>query len=1139
MDRVRNRLRFWCALAALACAGFSAHAQMSYLGEGAGGALLVSCAPPQVRLDTLPDRSVSVHMEDATRILEAGAPDLPRYSCALIVDDHAEMAVEVLRAEYEEIGPLTVLPSRGNLSRAVDPAMVPVVFGPQYEEDGFFPRDPAILGHPFIQRQYRGQALYFHPVQYNPVSGMLRVYTLIEAAVYPTDAPGRNPMPAVRPDRTDLLMAEVYAGRFLNYPVHADRYDQVGELGPMLVIAHPAYTEALGPWVQWKREKGIPMEVVDVTTVNSVAAIRSLIADRYQNDAISYVVLVGDEDQVPVELVSNSSGVGYCDACYGYLSGDDHYSEVFVGHFLVRTPAELNSLVSKILEYEKNPDQSVDWFSVAMGIASNEGSGAGDEDQADWQHQNGIKEILLDFTYTAVHERYDGNHQSASPTGGITADGTGNPSASSLSGVINSGCTLINYTGHGDHSLLVTGGFSNTHINQLDNHGRYPYFIAVGCCVGDYDDDAGSGDTFGETWIKSPSATSPTGGIGGAFSSVFQSWAPPMEGQDEMNELISGIGTFTTRHTLGSIHYHGCASMNDAYGSAGTDMADTWILMADPSVQLRTAFPTAIGAIHPDLLFFGETELAVASATEDAFVCLSRGAEILATGLVQNGNCSLSFAPLAGPGPLLLTLTSFNTLPYQADITLIPSEGPYVVCTSQTVNDNSGNANGLADYGETFALDIMLSNLGLEGSGSVTATLLCADPAIAITDDTVTTGSLDADESAVLPVAFTCEVAQDVEDMQEVWFTCVVSDGSGSEWQTSFPVVMHAPALQCTGSAGILELSGNGNGRPDSGETIQVVFHVANAGHATTWVPVSGAVDSASPWLSWTIDGFTGPSLAPGAYAEFVFEATVDPLSPVAAPYLLEMEALAGALSLQCSFEGVINQIVEDWESAGTDSFEWILSGAADWYVTPTDPYEGDYCLQSGDIGSGEQSVLTLELEGSGGGEIRFAYRVSSENGYDFLRFRVDGNLAGAWSGETGWNTFTFFLPPGDHQLRWSYDKDEIYSAGADAAWLDQVILPPGASLTVVDEEASRPSWNLYPNPASDAIHVSGVKLPAAVTDWQVWDASGRLVQKGRWDTPASPALPWMVQTQGWPAGLYTLVLQCGQERTSLRFALR
>ncbi|MFM7728067.1 MAG: C25 family cysteine peptidase, partial [Flavobacteriales bacterium] len=166
-------------------------------------------------------------------------------------------------------------------------------------------------------------------------------------------------------------------------------------------------------------------EVVDVATINSVTAIGDYVQNYYETNGLTYLVLVGDEDQVPVQLVNYPSGQGYCDVCYGYTAGNDSYADLFVGHLLVHNANELPAVIAKTLEYERNPNTAVDWFSVAMGIGSNEGDGIGDDNEADWEHQNAIKEDLLGFTFTEVWEKYDGGHTANSPSGGITADGSG------------------------------------------------------------------------------------------------------------------------------------------------------------------------------------------------------------------------------------------------------------------------------------------------------------------------------------------------------------------------------------------------------------------------------------------------------------------------------------------------------------------------------------------------------------------------------------------------------------------------------------------------------------------------------------------------------------------------------------------
>jgi hypothetical protein len=85
-----------------------------------------------------------------------------------------------------------------------------------------------------------------------------------------------------------------------------------------------------------------------------------------------------------------------------------------------------------------------------------------------------------------------------------------------------------------------------------------------------------------------------------------------------------------------------------------------------------------------------------------------------------------------------------------------------------------------------------------------------------------------------------------------------------------------------------------------------------------------------------------------------------------------------------------------------------------------------------------------LFLTGNFGAGIgSFDYLVSSEKYWDIFSFYVDGVLQQQWSGEVGWANFAFPLSAGIHTLEWSYVKDPSFSSGLDAAFIDNVNLPP------------------------------------------------------------------------------------------------
>ena len=84
----------------------------------------------------------------------------------------------------------------------------------------------------------------------------------------------------------------------------------------------------------------------------------------------------------------------------------------------------------------------------------------------------------------------------------------------------------------------------------------------------------------------------------------------------------------------------------------------------------------------------------------------------------------------------------------------------------------------------------------------------------------------------------------------------------------------------------------------------------------------------------------------------------------------------------------------------------------------------------------------------NGPGTLTFWWSVSSEPGYDYLEFYLDGILQnGRISGEVNWNQQTFNIAAGSHSLRWRYVKDIGISSGQDRGWVDQVSFVPAGGV--------------------------------------------------------------------------------------------
>ena len=97
----------------------------------------------------------------------------------------------------------------------------------------------------------------------------------------------------------------------------------------------------------------------------------------------------------------------------------------------------------------------------------------------------------------------------------------------------------------------------------------------------------------------------------------------------------------------------------------------------------------------------------------------------------------------------------------------------------------------------------------------------------------------------------------------------------------------------------------------------------------------------------------------------------------------------------------------------------------------------------SANISDNQMSTMEIDVDVTTDGEISFMKKVSSESNYDFLKFYIDGQLQGEWSGEVSWSAETFLVNAGQHTFSWIYSKDASVSDGSDKAWIDYILFPP------------------------------------------------------------------------------------------------
>ena len=944
---------------------------------------------------------------------DKGKPELPVFNRSIIIPSSSAANIEVYDLQWEDLD-LSIAPSKGVITRDQAPELVPYTFSDTYNRDAFYPELVASLGEPYILRDFRGITVQTNPIAYNPVAGILRVYTSYKIRISTIGTDDRNALTRESSDITrDFL--PIYETHFVNW--NSQRYTPVSDsFGKLLVICHTNYMTTIVPYVNWKRQKGIDTELVQWSSIGTTAAqLQTYIQTRYNADpSLAYVQLVGDAPQIP----SLSSGGGGSDPTFSLVAGSDNYPDIFIGRFSAENTTQLTAQINKAIVYERDLTTADTWLSRALGIASAEGGGSqGDNGESDITHMNLIRTDLLNYGYSSVDQIYDPG-----------------ASASTVTTNVNAGRGFINYVGHGSDTSWVTTGFSNTNASALTNGNKTPFIMDVACVNGNFV----SQTCLAEAWMRNA-----TGGAVAIYASTInQSWNSPMHAQDEFTDLLVAQSKTTT----GGLYYNASCKMMDTYGntsgSDGVNMFKTWHIFGDAALTIRTKTPQIMTVSHPSQFTIGTTNLSINTGVANALAALSYNNTIIAKVIANSaGTATLTLlSPPSGTVTYTLTVTAFNRVTYIGSIQQIPGDGPYLSVVSNSFSDSNNN---LAEYNETGRFSTGFKNTGTAAASNITATLSCSTPGITITDATETISTLAAGVTVTRTNAFSFNVAANITDQLNASFTITMTSSSTS-WVHNFTQVFGAPDLTL-GSLTINDSSGNNNGRLDPGETVMVTVGLSNVGAATS---LSGSSSLACSDPSLTIISGTSSfnPLAAGGSTLLSFSLSASADISIGSLVTLNVSATAGSYSDASNENVYIGLILEDFESAGFNSYQWVMGGTLAWTIDGTDAYDGSRSAKSGTITHSQNSSMQTTRNLAASGNLSFWYKVSSESGYDYLKFYIDGAQQGQWSGTVGWTQANYTLSAGTRVLKWEYSKDSIVSNGSDCAWIDRIIFPASTS---------------------------------------------------------------------------------------------
>lgn len=549
-----------------------------------------------------------------------------------------------------------------------------------------------------------------------------------------------------------------------------------------LIITHPDYVEALEPLAEWKTQKGYKAKIVTTDETGSDSTeIKAYVANAYNTWDIQpeYLLLVGHKWQIPFPyLVYNTVGVS-TDAYYTNVAGDFH-NDIIPGRFWVYDTLQVQTIVSKILGYEKTPylDDSL-WFRKGVTIVNEYEPGMPASDSVYWADARYAHMLMNNANFVHIdsfsYEYGDDNID--------------------VMNAWNDGRSYILYRGNG--MVIWEWPFMEIYMTWLENGFMLPVIISATCATI---------EGIGYEWTNAGTPDEPKGAVG------FFGTTTGLMGASEMRSALA-------RGTLTSIFTDSLTTLGRAaeagrlqYVSEFGNLLEyySWNILGDPEMTLWTTTPQTIDVVHNTVLETGLCTLVVhvqqsGVPIEHALVCAraKRDTSYYHYDRTNSSGIVEFIDTLHVPGDtVFFTVTGRNLLPHSEGVRVNYVGGPYVILNSFSLSDeNGGNNDSLVNPGEDIEIPVWLKNWGDTTAYGVSGVIQKTqpDPYIILHDTLKYFGTIAELDSAFTSTdGYNTTIADDCPDLHHAALQLTVADTNAVTWISALGFTVHAPVLDVT-----------------------------------------------------------------------------------------------------------------------------------------------------------------------------------------------------------------------------------------------------------------------------------------------------------------------------------------------------
>jgi len=627
-----------------------------------------------------------------------GEPELPTYTFSYAVDYDKNYSVELVVNDYIIYNNINLYPSQPNYKPSDTKEFVKNK--DIYASNTIFPTSK-INTKRMSLRGYELLSIEVVPYEYNPVTKELRVFNNPEIVITETE----NRATSNRAPRS-----EIFESMFKNQVLNSDDYQDTRSFQKPSILyicggslATSPYLESL---IEWRHKQGYIVNVVSSSDAgSSTTNIKNYISNAYNNweNPPEHVCLIGDADgSISVSTYTVYGGNGWSSAQgegdypYTLLEGNDLLPEVTIGRMSIRSTTELITAINKIIGYEKNYANDLDWLrSMAL---------VGDP------NDSGISTVITNQYIEQIADIH----------GGITDIRTkysgGNDYDDWMRNQINDGVAYMNYRGFYGFS-----GFTSSDVNQLNNGYKLPFLATLTCGTGSF---ATETTCMTESLYRAGTSVTPKGAV--AVIGTAQSYT-----HTAFNNIVDmGIFDGIFKHdvkTAGEAVVYGKLAINSVYPQNPNDnvyLFQTWNnLLGDPALQLWTSSPSTMVVQHDQMVINGSNNFQVLITSqlgmpiENMIVTLSREDnlqdEFFETRYTDaNGIADFMLPDNLSSGNVYVTSRKQNYMPDESFF-IISNDLPELTINEASIlvdDSENGNSDMYLNPGELASISFEINN---------------------------------------------------------------------------------------------------------------------------------------------------------------------------------------------------------------------------------------------------------------------------------------------------------------------------------------------------------------------------------------------------------------------------------------------